>query len=363
MRPTREAARSHRKRVVRAFPLPHLRLAHVQRRSGVWRQLTLPAQHRLLGGCRSETPLCAELKALGGALLAALEKKDAEQLALLRSGHEMQILELLRDTRQAQVAEAEANIAALQQSEVTVLDRFGHYQKLLGKSSMTKGQDGLPVVEQSSSLSVSTDTGGAVSGFGLSRRRVRRHRRPTANGQVWSRDAKRLGLCSAPGRRRCSSVRRCFQPLRSRKRAGSFHPSVQRSPELGRSAKRTAARNRLHQCSGRQCGSEVYVRCSALPANPDWRFQSGSEPYWCRLPPFQRPRLDPGIDGRSGRQSGVVSLETDCVSSRRPGFAGIRMRERRRCVRQALVRSLRTLFSASSLWRLIREVRAQCSRC
>lgn len=116
--------------------------------------------------------LCAELKALGGALLSALEKKDAEALTLLRSGHEIAMLKLVRDTRKQQIAEAEANIAALQQSEETILERFGQYQKLLGKPSITEGQDGLPVVEQSSSLSVSTDAGGEGSGLGLIRREV-----------------------------------------------------------------------------------------------------------------------------------------------------------------------------------------------
>jgi len=112
---------------------------------------------------------CAELKALGGALLTALEKKDAEELTLLRSGHEIAMLKMVRETRKQQIAEGEANIAALQQSEATILERFGQYQKLLGKTSITKGQDGLPVVEQSSSLAVSTDPVGGTSGLGLSR--------------------------------------------------------------------------------------------------------------------------------------------------------------------------------------------------
>ncbi|MEK6675311.1 MAG: neuraminidase-like domain-containing protein [Planctomycetota bacterium] len=116
--------------------------------------------------------LCSELKALGGALLTALEKKDAEELTLLRSSHEIAMLKLVSETRKQQIAEAEANIAALRQSEVTIFERFGQYQKLLGKPGITKGQDGLPVVEQSSSLAVSTDTGGGASGLGLVRKEV-----------------------------------------------------------------------------------------------------------------------------------------------------------------------------------------------
>ncbi|WNZ27331.1 hypothetical protein HJG54_31075 [Leptolyngbya sp. NK1-12] len=40
--------------------------------------------------------LCAELKSLGAALLSALEKRDAEALALMRSSHEIEMLNLMR---------------------------------------------------------------------------------------------------------------------------------------------------------------------------------------------------------------------------------------------------------------------------
>lgn len=116
--------------------------------------------------------LCAELKSLGGALLAALEKKDSEELTLLRSSHEIAMLILVSEIRKQQIAEAEANITVLEQSKETILERFGQYQKLLGKPGVTKGQDGLPVVEQSSSLAVTTDSGGGVSGLGLSRTEI-----------------------------------------------------------------------------------------------------------------------------------------------------------------------------------------------
>ena len=116
--------------------------------------------------------LCAELKALGAALLAALEKQDAEELTLLRSRHEISLLKLVRDTRQKQLDESEANIAALRQSEENILERFGQYQKLLGKPGVTRGQDGEPVVEQSSALAVSTDATGEESGLGLTRKEL-----------------------------------------------------------------------------------------------------------------------------------------------------------------------------------------------
>ena len=116
--------------------------------------------------------LAAEVKALGAALLAALEKKDAEELALMRSRHEIAMLKLVRETRQRQIDEADAAIVALQEGQGTTRQRFNQYQRLLGKNSVTKGQDGLPVVEQASSLVVSTDNAGEASGLGLNRKEI-----------------------------------------------------------------------------------------------------------------------------------------------------------------------------------------------
>ena len=128
--------------------------------------------HRFTFTMQKALELCAELKALGAALLSALEKDDAEGLALLRSTHEIAMLKLVSDTRKQQIAEAEANIAALRQSEETIKLRLGQYQKLLGKPSLTLGQDGLPVVEQSSTLAVATDPIGGASGLGLTRKEI-----------------------------------------------------------------------------------------------------------------------------------------------------------------------------------------------
>ena len=57
--------------------------------------------------------LSNDVKALGTALLSALEKKDAEELAVLRQGHEVKLLRAMRATRQRQVDEANHNLAGL----------------------------------------------------------------------------------------------------------------------------------------------------------------------------------------------------------------------------------------------------------
>ena len=56
--------------------------------------------------------LCGDVRALGSALLSALEKRDAEQMALLRSEHEVALLEAVRDVRAFQLDEAERQLEA-----------------------------------------------------------------------------------------------------------------------------------------------------------------------------------------------------------------------------------------------------------
>src|SRR6185503_7027070 len=57
--------------------------------------------------------LCGEVKSLGGALLSALEKRDAEALALLRSTHETKVLKAVRTVKDRQLAEAKEVRAGL----------------------------------------------------------------------------------------------------------------------------------------------------------------------------------------------------------------------------------------------------------
>ena len=52
------------------------------------------------------TELCGEVRALGAALLSALEKRDAEAIALLRSSQEMEMLGVVRQVKERQIDEA-----------------------------------------------------------------------------------------------------------------------------------------------------------------------------------------------------------------------------------------------------------------
>ena len=76
--------------------------------------------------------LCAELKSLSAAFLAAREKRDAEGLARLRAKHERTMHSLAMEVRKLQLEEAERSIAALEQSRKAPASRMAYYLKLIG---------------------------------------------------------------------------------------------------------------------------------------------------------------------------------------------------------------------------------------
>ncbi|MBE7170547.1 MAG: hypothetical protein INR73_08150 [Williamsia sp.] len=75
--------------------------------------------------------LCNDVRALGSELLAVLEKRDAEQLALLRSGHELNMLGMIRDIKEKQREEAKENLNNLIASKGVIEERKNHYSSRL----------------------------------------------------------------------------------------------------------------------------------------------------------------------------------------------------------------------------------------
>jgi hypothetical protein len=75
--------------------------------------------------------LTGEVRGLGGALLAALEKGDAEQLALLRQNHELKLQELSVNVRHLQWRSAQEATKSLLTTRATALERFQYYQRML----------------------------------------------------------------------------------------------------------------------------------------------------------------------------------------------------------------------------------------
>jgi hypothetical protein len=76
--------------------------------------------------------LCAEVRGLGGALLSALEKGDAEHLALVRQRHEIQIQQMAQQVRFLQWQQAQKTTESLLANRATALERLHYYQRLLG---------------------------------------------------------------------------------------------------------------------------------------------------------------------------------------------------------------------------------------
>src|SRR5205823_1453895 len=76
--------------------------------------------------------LCGEVRSLGGALLAALEKGDAEHLALVRQKHEIGIQQMAQEVRFLQWKSAQEATTSLLTSRKTTLERFHYYRRLLG---------------------------------------------------------------------------------------------------------------------------------------------------------------------------------------------------------------------------------------
>jgi hypothetical protein len=76
--------------------------------------------------------LCSEVRSLGGALLSAFEKGDAEHLALLRQGHEIKIQQMTQEVRFLQWKSAEESSTSLLTTRATLIEKLRFYQRALG---------------------------------------------------------------------------------------------------------------------------------------------------------------------------------------------------------------------------------------
>ena len=75
--------------------------------------------------------VCNGVQQLGNALLQALEKRDVEAFAQLRSSNEKMMLVLVRQVKQAQIAEAQKNLDAANAALAVSQVKFDHFQKLI----------------------------------------------------------------------------------------------------------------------------------------------------------------------------------------------------------------------------------------
>lgn len=99
------------------------------------------------------------VKALGGALLAALEKRDAEKLAHLRARHELELLRLTTEVRRDQVKEARHSLDALRRTRDGAAARLARLDVLIAGEEGKPGQISQEIqrethTKQSSELSI-----------------------------------------------------------------------------------------------------------------------------------------------------------------------------------------------------------------
>ncbi len=75
--------------------------------------------------------IAAEVRSLGAGLLSALEKGDAEQLALLRQGHEVALQQMSQNVRFLQWKHAQELTNGLLATRAVTLERYSYYLRLL----------------------------------------------------------------------------------------------------------------------------------------------------------------------------------------------------------------------------------------
>jgi hypothetical protein len=78
---------------------------------------------------------CQEAKSLGGQLLSAFEKDDAEALTLMRSRHEVQMLSLGEAVKYGQAQEAGKQVEALERSLESATQRYIYFERQLGRKA------------------------------------------------------------------------------------------------------------------------------------------------------------------------------------------------------------------------------------
>lgn len=82
--------------------------------------------------------LCISVQSLGQAMLAALEKKDAEELALLRQRQEADLLQAEREVRKQGILEARETLAGLERARQSAELRAQHYASLLDRGLLSQ---------------------------------------------------------------------------------------------------------------------------------------------------------------------------------------------------------------------------------
>lgn len=87
---------------------------------------------------------CAEVKALGNALLSAWEKRDSEELNTIRASHETVLLGKMTEVRERQVLEAKANRSTLLKGRDLSKAKLEHYLQLIDQTTTIPDVESVP---------------------------------------------------------------------------------------------------------------------------------------------------------------------------------------------------------------------------
>jgi len=108
--------------------------------------------------------LCGEVKSLGAALLTALEKKDAEGMALLQSGQQINVLNAVRIVKTKQVDDANSSLQALTKTKELTQLKINYYNKLVNDGLNTGEITALALNGTATGIGAAIAIGYALSG-------------------------------------------------------------------------------------------------------------------------------------------------------------------------------------------------------
>lgn len=129
--------------------------------------ITAPAPHyRFRTLVTQALSLTADVRALGAELMAALEKKDAEQLSVLRATHEKILGDQIERVHLKRQEEADQRIASLDVQRDGAVARYQHFRKLLGLAAeVPKVDQPIPLLNPSTNATIDTSEGVKLLNF------------------------------------------------------------------------------------------------------------------------------------------------------------------------------------------------------
>jgi hypothetical protein len=104
--------------------------------------------------------ICQDVKVLGAALLAALERRDAEELAGIQAVNEVALLKRMTAVKNYQIQESQARITALLAARELAAERYRHYMTLLGAAPTIPAEGSTPADAQAVAGATTQDKDG-----------------------------------------------------------------------------------------------------------------------------------------------------------------------------------------------------------